>query len=65
MISLHIEVQQTQDADFCEDLGGRVSTRAFESLLKSEVLGTKKDDKKVGEICETVKKYLMKTNKQN
>lgn len=48
MISLHIEVQQTQDADFCEDLGGRVGTRAFESLLKSEVLGTKKRWQKGG-----------------
>lgn len=40
--SLHVEVQQKQDAASCEDLEGRISTRSFESLLKSEVLGTKK-----------------------
>lgn len=39
---MHVEVQQTRDAASWEVLAGRVSTRAFESLLKSEVLGTKK-----------------------
>lgn len=43
---------------------GRVSARAFESLPESELLGTNQDDKKVGKICETVKKYhLMKISK--
>lgn len=43
---------------------GRVSTGAFESLPKSELLETNQDDKKVAlGGCETVKKYLKKTKK--
>jgi len=38
---------------------GTISTRAFEGLPKSEPSGTNQVDKKVGEICETMKKYLI------
>jgi len=40
---------------------GRISTRAFGSLPKSELLGTNQVEKKVAEIHET-EKYLMKKN---
>lgn len=38
---------------------GTINARAFEGLPKSEPLGTNLDDKKAGEICETMKKYLI------
>lgn len=43
----------------------RVSTRAFERLPKSELLGTNQDEKKVGEICDIVKKYLIQLKQIN